>query len=80
MEAIPVSRAARELHRLVVRVANQAEPVLITGPRSQAVLISGEQWRGIQESLYLLSVPGLREDIKEGMAMPIDETLHEADW
>lgn len=54
--------------------------MLISGKRNNAVLISAEDWEAIQETLYLLSVPGMRESIKEGMAEPVEECAKELDW
>jgi antitoxin YefM len=54
--------------------------VLITGPRSNAVLIVEEDWRSMQETLYLLSVPGMRESIREGFDTPLEECEKDAGW
>ena len=51
-----------------------------TGKRTSAVLLSAEDWQAIQETLHLLSIPGMRESIKEGMAEPLDESARELDW
>lgn len=80
MKTIPVTRARQDLYRLLDEVAESSEPVQITGPRSDAVLVSATDWEAIQETLYLLSVPGLREDLKEGMATPIEECVDEPEW
>jgi prevent-host-death family protein len=77
MKSISVTRARNELYRLLDEVSEECEPVQITGPRSNAVLISESDWRSIQETLYLLSVPGMRESIKEGMATPFEECATE---
>ncbi|MCX5882655.1 MAG: type II toxin-antitoxin system Phd/YefM family antitoxin, partial [Deltaproteobacteria bacterium] len=44
---------------------------VITGKRNNAVLISAEDWASIQETMYLLSVPGMRESIMEGLQVPV---------
>ena len=56
------------------------EPVQITGRRSGAVLVSQEDWRAIQETLYLLSIPGMRASIRRGLATPLRDCLKELDW
>jgi len=53
---------------------------VILGKRNKAVLVSEEDWAAIQETLYLLSVPGMRESIREGMEAPVDECDQELDW
>ncbi|MGH8490847.1 MAG: type II toxin-antitoxin system Phd/YefM family antitoxin [Gammaproteobacteria bacterium] len=55
-------------------------PILITGKRSNAVLIAEEDWRAIQESVHLLSVPGMRESIRDGLNKPIEECAKDPGW
>ena len=55
-------------------------PILIAGKRANAVLLSEEEWRVIQETLFLLAIPGMRESIKEGMAEPLEESTTELGW
>jgi prevent-host-death family protein len=80
MKTLPVSKARDNLYRLVDEAAESHEPVILTGKRHNAVLISEEDWRAVQETLYLVSVPGLRESIREGLAAPLEECEEELDW
>lgn len=80
MSAISASEARAKLYRLIDEAAASHQPVLITGRRNNAVLLSEEDWSAIQETLYLLSVPGMRESIKEGLATPLDECSRALDW
>ena len=80
MPAITASEARANLYRLIDEAASSHEPLLISGKRNKAVLISEEDWAAIQETLFLLSVPGMRESIREGMATPIDECAEDLDW
>jgi len=80
MTAITASEAQADLYRLIDEAAISHQPVLITGKSNNAVLISEEDWVAIQETLYLLSIPGLRESIKEGMNTPIEQCDKELDW
>ena len=77
MKSIPVTRARKDLYRLLDEVTEECEPVQITGPRSSAVLVSESDWRAIQQTLYLLSIPGMREAIKEGMETPFEDCVTE---
>ena len=66
------SEAGEKLDRLLDEAATDHEPVLITGRRSNAVLVAEDDWNAIQETLYLLSVPGMRESVVDGMVIPSD--------
>lgn len=80
MSAITASEARARLFRLIDEAAESHQPLLITGKRNKAVLIAEEDWQAIQETLFLLSVPGMRESIREGMAEPVDECAEDLDW
>jgi prevent-host-death family protein len=80
MGPIRVSEARDRLYRLVDEAAESHEPIFITGKRGNAVLVSEDDWRAVQETLYLLSVPGMRESIRDGMATPVDECEAEPGW
>jgi prevent-host-death family protein len=80
MTTIKVGQARTKLGRLVDEAAASHEPILITGKRANAVLISEEDWRAIQETLYLFSIPGMRESIREGLQTPVEECVKELDW
>ena len=80
MTILSASEARANLYRLIDQTAESHEPIFISGKRTGAVLISAEDWKSIQETLFLLSVPGMRESIKEGMTEPLDECAKELDW
>lgn len=80
MAAITASEARANLYRLIDEAATSHQPVLITGKRNNAILVSEEDWKSIQETLYLLSIPGMRESISEGMNTPNEECDKELDW
>jgi len=80
MPTVTVTQARNSLYQLVDSVADSHEPVLITGKRANAVLISEGDWRAINETLYLLAIPGMRESILEGMQTAIDECSDEVVW
>lgn len=61
MLSLPVTQARSRLYQLLDEAAESHEPIQITGKRSNAVLISEEDWRSIQETLYLVSIPGMRD-------------------
>ncbi|MEW5789798.1 MAG: type II toxin-antitoxin system Phd/YefM family antitoxin [Pseudomonadota bacterium] len=80
MTTLTASEARASLYRLIDQAAESHQPIMITGKRSNAVLLSAEDWQAIQETIYLLSIPGMRESIKEGMAQPLDESAKDLDW
>ena len=80
MPTITATDARRDLYRLVDQVQESHEPVQITGRRGNAVLVAEDDWRAMQETLYLLSVPGMRDSIIEGMAAPVDQLEDEPGW
>ena len=80
MTTLTASEARASLYRLIDQAAESHQPILIAGKRSSAVLVSAEDWQAIQETLYLLSVPGMRESIKKGMAEPLDKSAKGLDW
>jgi prevent-host-death family protein len=71
MRTFTASAARAKLYKLLDQAASSHEPVQITGKRSSAVLISEKDWRAIQETLYLLSIPGMRTSIRKGLKTPI---------
>ena len=80
MPSINATEARSRLYKLLDEIAESHEPVLITGKRANAVLISENDWRSIQETLHLLSVPGMRESIREGLNTPVEECSDRLDW
>ena len=80
MTTFSATEARSKLYRLIDEAASSHEPIFITGRRGNAVLISEEDWRAIQETLYLLSVPGMRESIRDGLSTPLTECSEDLDW
>ena len=80
MATLTASEARANLYRLIDQAAESHQPIHITGKRASAVLLSTEDWDAIQETLYLLSIPGMRESIKEGMAEPLDQSTKAPEW
>ena len=80
LHIIKATDARSKLYRLIDEVTSSHNPITITGKRGNAVLISEEDWRAIQETLYLLSIPGMRESIRKGLGTPVDECSEELNW
>jgi antitoxin YefM len=80
MTTLTATEARKRLYALVDNVAESHDPIQIVGKRNSAVLVSEEDWRAVQETLHLSSVPGMRESIREGLKTPIEECEEELDW
>ena len=80
MRVISINEAQADLTGLIAETVMSHEPIQIAGASQQAVLVAESDWRAIQESLYLLSIPGMRESIRDGMATPIAECSETLEW
>ena len=80
MTTLTATEARARLYKLLEQVATTHQPVLITGKRANAILISEDDWRAIEETVYLLGVPGVRESIIEGLITPVEECFDEVEW
>jgi len=80
MTSLKATEARKRLYKLLDHVAESHEPVQIAGKRHSAVLVSEEDWRAIQETLHLTSIPGMRESIIKGMKTPVEKCDEELDW
>lgn len=72
MTSLSVAQAQSKLYQLLDEAAESHAPIQITGKRANAILVSEEDWRSIQETLYLVSIPGMRDSIREGMTEPLE--------
>ncbi len=80
MKTITATKARQNLYRLMDEVAVTSEPVQITGRRANAVLISEDDWRALEETVHLMSIPGMAESIREGLETSLEECVEELDW
>ena len=80
MQTLSASVARTNLYRLIDEASSSHQPVVITGKRANAVLVSQEDWSAIQETLFLVSIPNMRESIREGLNTPVNELSTQLDW
>ena len=80
MAVLTASKARASLYRLIDQTAESHQPIVIAGKRSSAVLLSEEDWLAIQETMFLLSVPGMRKSIRDAMAEPLSKSTKELNW
>jgi antitoxin YefM len=80
MTTLTATKARSALYKLIDKAAESHEPIQITGKRSNAILVSEEDWKSIQETVYLLSIPGMRKSIRKGLATPIEKCSKKLRW
>jgi prevent-host-death family protein len=80
MTTLTASEARANLYRLIDEAAESHKPVLISGKRANAVLVSEEDWSAIQETLHLVAIPGMRESIKDSMAESLIKSKRTLKW
>jgi len=80
MPTLSATEARSKLYRLIDLAASSHEPIVITSKKGNAILLSEDDWRSIQETMYLLNIPGMRESIRDGLSTPIEDCKEELDW
>ena len=80
MKTINATRARTSIYKLIDDANESNEPIQITGKRGNAIIISEDNWRAIEETLYLISIPGMRESIIDGLETSIEDCSEELDW
>jgi len=80
VRTLSITEARKNIYKLIQQAAESHEPIQITGKHNNAILISEEDWRAIQETIHLLSIPGMRKSIIDGMNVPLSKTSEELKW
>lgn len=80
MTTLTATEARAKLYKLIDEAASSHEPIQITGKRANAVLIAEDDWRAVQETLYLVSIPGMRESIRKGLKTPVEKCAKDIKW
>jgi prevent-host-death family protein len=80
MPALSVSKVKENLDAILDEAQNTFEPIIIVGKNSSAVLVSEDVWRSVEETLYLNSMPGMKESIIAGMQEKIEDCSKEIEW
>ena len=80
MTTLTASKARAKLYSLMDETAMSHEPIQITGKRNNAILISEEDWSALQETLYLMSIPGMKEKIARGRKEPVSKCAKKLNW
>ncbi len=80
MGSVNITSARKDLYRIIDSVNESHQPIHITGKKNSAVLVGEDDWKSIEETLYLSSIPGMSESIIEGMKTPIEELESDLDW
>ena len=80
MPTLNATEARSKLYALIDETTQTHKPIFITGKRGNAVLLAEEDWNAISETLHLVSIPGMRESIREGLKTDLNDTEKELDW
>ena len=80
IKTIPITKARQDLYNLVDEATQSNQPIQILGRRGDAVLVSLDDWNAMQETLYLVSMPNMREDLLEGKNTVISECMEDIGW
>jgi antitoxin YefM len=80
MTTLSATKARASLYKLIDETTESHEPIQITGKRSNAILVSEEDWNSIQETIYLLSIPGMRESIRKGLTTQVEKCSDKLIW
>ena len=80
MITVSVKEASDKLPDLVENMIEKREPVLISGKNNNAVLMAESDWQAMNETLQLLSVPGMRDSIKKGLSENLESTSRKLNW
>jgi PHD/YefM family antitoxin component YafN of YafNO toxin-antitoxin module len=80
VQTVTATKAHSMIYKLIDDASDSHEPIQITGKRSNAVLVAEDDWRAIQESLYLVSIPDMRESIRSGLATSVSACAKKLDW
>ncbi len=80
MTTLTVNQASAKLYKLLDEAASSHHPIQITGKDVNAILIAEEDWLAIQETLHLLSIPGMRESIREGLDTTVEKCSKGLKW
>ncbi|MBU3114544.1 type II toxin-antitoxin system Phd/YefM family antitoxin [Clostridium lacusfryxellense] len=82
MRTVPITNARQDIFNIIEQTIANSEPIQITSKKGDVVMMSLDDWSAIQETLYLLGIPGMRESLLDGAKEPIEEckSLEDIGW
>lgn len=82
MTNINITNFRKDIYELLERTIKYNEPINISTKNGNAVVLSEEDYNSLMETLHIYSVPGLKEDIIEGMKEPLENCVaeDEVEW
>ena len=80
MDTINVTNARKNLYRIIKSISDSHEPIHVSGKNGSVVIIAEEDWKAIEETLFLTTDPKLRKSIIDGMNEPIEKCSEKLDW
>lgn len=79
-KVITASQARSDIYNLIDETAQSHEPIIITGKRHNAVMVSQEDWKAIEETLYLTAIPNMAQSITDAMNASDSEFSESVEW
>ena len=80
MNTINVTNARKNLYKIIKSINDSHEPIHVSGKNGSVVMIAEEDWKAIEETLFLTSDPKLRKSIIDGMNESIENCSTKLDW
>lgn len=72
-----ITNFRKKIYELLDQTIKYNEPINISTKNGNAVVLSEEDYNNIMETLYISSIPGLKEDIIEGMKENVEDCVSE---
>ncbi len=80
MTSITATNLRKDIYRTIAQVNDSCTPIMITTSKGKgAVLIGEDEWSAIEETLYLMGIPGMAESLIEGKRTPLEDCVSESD-
>jgi PHD/YefM family antitoxin component YafN of YafNO toxin-antitoxin module len=80
MATVSATRFRKDIFSLLSETIRDSTPLFVTTKEGNAVVISESDYNALQETLYLSSIPGMRDKVLDGMKTPLDECIIDNEW
>lgn len=80
MKSISAAKLKNNFYDVLEELSLEDKPIKITGKKNNAILITEDHWNSLQETMCLLSIPGMKESILEAKNEPIENWSSKLPW